>query len=190
MTTLKEEPAETVDGHRIVLSANVEGLEEVGAVLQYGAEGVGLFRSEYLYMTEDQVVGELDQAKVYTEVAERLSPAPLIVRTFDIGGDKSIFGEQSREANPFLGCRSIRLALAQPDDFKIQLRAILRASAVGNVKIMYPMICNVEEVILANELLEEAKAELAAEKVDFKRDIEVGIMVEIPSAALTADVYS
>ncbi len=190
LTTLKEEPAETLDGHRIVLSANVEGSEEVDAVLQYGAEGVGLFRSEYLYMSQEKVVGEMEQAEVYTEVAERLSPAPLIVRTFDIGGDKSIFGEQSMEANPFLGCRSIRLALARPDEFKVQLRAILRASAVGNVKIMYPMICNVEEVISANDLLEEAKAELKASKVAFDDDIEVGIMVEIPSAALTADVIA
>lgn len=190
LTNLKEEPAETLDGHRIILSANIEGLEEVDAVLQYGSEGVGLFRSEYLYMSREQAVGEMDQAEVYTALAERLSPAPVIIRTFDIGGDKTIFGVQSHELNPFLGCRSIRLALASPKEFKVQLRAILRASAVGNVKIMYPMICNVGEVMAANELLEEAKVELAADDIPFKKDIEVGIMIEIPSAALTADVIA
>lgn len=191
LTTLQKEPAETLDGHKIVLSANIEGMEEVDAVIQYGAEGVGLFRSEYLYMSRDKAVGEEDQTKVYTDLAKRLAPSPVIIRTIDIGGDKTVFGNHGvMEANPFLGCRSIRLALSRPKEFKVQLRSILRASAVGNVKIMYPMICNVEEVICANELLEESKKELLAKGMPFKKDIEVGIMVEIPSAALTADALA
>jgi len=191
LTSLQHEPAETKDGRRIVLSANTEGPEEVDAVLHYGAEGVGLFRSEYLYMAADKVPGEDEQAKVYDLVAARLAPAPVIIRTFDIGGDKAISGTETfQEANPFLGCRSIRLSLLYPDHFKSQLRAILRASSNGNVKIMYPMICKVDEVIRANELLEEAKKELSAVGTAYQEDIEVGAMIEIPSAALTAETIS
>lgn len=191
LTVLQHEPAETRDGHRIVLSANTEGLEEVDAVLRYGAEGVGLFRSEYLYLAEGAQVDEDTQADVYSQVASRLAPAPVIIRTIDVGGDKMLPRSQfGREANPFLGCRSIRLSLMYPDMFKAQLRAILRASSSGNVKIMYPMISNVNEIIRANEFLEEAKRELKARKVPFQSEIEVGIMVEIPAAALTADALA
>jgi len=188
---LKHEPAETIDGQRIVLSANTEGLEEVAAVIEYGAEGVGLFRSEYLYLSRNGIIGEEEQAEVYKEVASRLAPAPVIIRTLDIGGDKLLPGSRyAREGNPFLGCRSIRLSLLHPEEFKSQLRAILKANSEGNVKIMYPMISNVNEVVQANELLEEAKNELSASGVPFHRDIEVGAMIEIPSAALTADVIA
>ena len=189
---LKSEPAVTPDGKRITLSANVEGLDEIDAVAEYGAEGVGLFRSEYLHLAQDrQAVSEADQADVYTRVAERVAPAAVIIRTLDLGGDKVVTDLPShREANPFLGCRSIRLSLQHPDTFKMQLRAILRASRVGNVKLMYPMISGVEEVIAANRLLEEAKRELEAQGVPFQKDIEVGVMIEIPSAALTADAIA
>jgi phosphotransferase system enzyme I (PtsI) len=189
--SLQHEPAETRDGHRITLSANTEGLEEVDAVIRYGAEGVGLFRSEYLFLVGGQNVSEDAQAAVYSEVAQRLNPAPVIIRTMDIGGDKAMPDMKfEREANPFLGCRSIRLSLLYPEPFRIQLKAILRASAVGNVKLMYPMISNLSEVLQANAILDQAKDELRAEGVAFKEDIEVGIMVEIPSAALTADLLA
>jgi len=191
LTSLKHEPAETRDGHRVVLSANTEGLEEVDAVIEYGAEGVGLFRSEYLYLSGNKVVGEAEQAAVYTEVAQRLAPDPVIVRTLDLGGDKFFKGASAAtEVNPFLGCRSIRLSLLHPDEFKAQLRAILRASTAGNVKIMYPMISTVNEVVQANTLLEEVKEGLASEGTPFDPDIEVGVMIEIPSAAIMADVIA
>ncbi len=187
LTTLKEEPAETQDGHRIVLSANVEKPEEVHAVIAYGAQGIGLFRSEYLFLSRDDVVSEEEQAEVYEEVASALAPAPVIIRTLDIGGDKFFStAEFQQEANPFLGCRSIRLSLKNPDQFRSQLRAILRSNIHGNVKVMYPMISSVAEVIQANAILEEAKKELEAEGATFRKNIEVGVMIEIPSAALTA----
>ena len=191
LVNLRDEPAETADGHRIILSANIEGSEEVDAVLEFGAEGIGLFRSEYLYLSKHRLVDEEEQAQVYEEVAARLAPAPVIIRTLDIGGDKYFpDAENAHEPNPFLGCRSIRLSFVYPEHFKAQLRALLRASRHGNVKIMYPMISNVHEVIRANELLEEAKADLDREGVPFDHDIEVGAMIEIPSAALTADIIA
>jgi phosphotransferase system enzyme I (PtsI) len=188
LTRLREEPAETRDGRRITLSANAEGVEDIEAVLAYGAQGIGLLRSEYLYLSSKMPVGEEEQAKVYGEIASRLAPAPVIIRTLDIGGDKYLpDGQSFHEANPFLGCRSIRLSLLYPEQFKAQLRAILRAGTAGNVKLMYPMVSNVEEVTQANALLEEAKQELAGRGVPFAGDIEVGVMIEIPSAALIAD---
>ena len=191
LVTLQHKSAETTDGHKITLSANTEGLQEVDTVLRHGAEGVGLFRSEYLFLATKGGIDEESQTSVYTQVAERLSPAPVIIRTMDIGGDKLLDGSQfEREANPFLGCRSIRLSLLYPKPFKTQLRSILRASAHGNIKLMYPMISNVNEIIRANEILEEAKKELIAENIPFKQDIEVGIMVEIPAAVMTADVLA
>jgi phosphoenolpyruvate-protein phosphotransferase (PTS system enzyme I) len=187
LDSLLHESAETRDGHRIVLSANMESIEEIEAVTRYGAQGVGLFRSEYLYLMRQGVVGEEEQATVYRKVAAALHPAPVIIRTLDLGGDKIMpQHEFAREVNPFLGCRSIRLSLLYPDSFKSQLRAILRASVEGNVKIMYPMIGNEGEVVRANELLEEAKRELSAAGIPFDKEIEVGIMIEVPAAALTA----
>lgn len=191
LSSLKEKAAETADGHRLILSANVEGRDELDAVLHYGAEGVGLFRTEYLYMSKHGIVPEQEQTEVYSEVAERLAPQPVIIRTLDIGGDKVAFGERTeREANPFLGCRSIRLSLQHPGEFKAQLRAILRASRFGNVKLMYPMISNLREVLRANELLEEARQELDREGAEYDHDMDVGVMIEIPSAAMVADILA
>jgi phosphotransferase system enzyme I (PtsI) len=191
LTSLKHEPAETKDGKRIMLSANVEGTDEVETLLEYGAEGIGLFRSEYLYLSKDKIVGEDEQTEAYTKVATRLAPAPVIIRTLDLGGDKYLpEAHLPKESNPFLGCRSIRLSLLYPEHFKAQLRAILRASVTKNVKIMYPMISSVGEVDKANKLLREAMAELDEQGVDFDRDIEVGIMIEIPAAALAADALA
>lgn len=191
LRTLQHKPAETKDGHRIVLSANTEGLEELDAIIQSGAEGVGLFRSEYLYLSGNKAVSEEEQAQAYSRVAAGLAPAPVIIRTLDLGGDKFMHEvDFHHESNPFLGCRSIRLSLMYPEHFKVQLRAILRASVHGNVRVMYPMISKAEEVVRANELLEEAKQELAAAGIPFQKDIEVGVMIEIPCAALTADAIA
>lgn len=191
LSRLAGKPAETTDGHRIVVSANIEGTEEIDAVAHYGAEGVGLFRSEYLFLRSGQAIGEEDQTRVYREVASRLAPAPVIIRTLDLGGDKFFGpGRVSGEANPFLGCRSIRLSLLYPETFLVQLRAILRANEAGNVKVMFPMISNLEELLRARELLEQAKQELARRGEPFDANLEVGIMVEVPSAALTADLLA
>jgi phosphotransferase system enzyme I (PtsI) len=191
LSSLKHEPAETRDGHRIVLSGNIEKVEDVEAIVEYGAEGVGLFRSEYLYLSRDRPPTEAEETEAYQTVASRLAPDPVIVRTLDLGGDKFVSDVQlPREMNPFLGCRAIRLCLLQPDRFKTQLRAILRANTRKNIKLMYPMVSNVSEIIQANGLLEQAKKELAESGEDFEPDVEVGVMIEIPSAALTADLIA
>jgi len=188
---LRAQPAETKDGRRITLAANIETPDELDAVLQYGAEGVGLFRSEYLYLSREDTISELDEAAAYQRVAEGLAPHSVIIRTLDIGGDKfRVESHMPLESNPFLGCRSIRLSLMHPEDFKRQLRAILRASVTKNIKIMYPMISSAAEVIRANELLAEAKRELDAAKVPYDPGIKVGVMIEIPAAALMADVLA
>ncbi len=191
LENLRDLPAETRDGHRIILSANVGSLDELSAVKEHGAEGIGLFRSEYAYLAQNRLLTEEEQTDLYTRLAEALAPAPVIIRTLDVGGDKLLpFEERVKEVNPFLGCRSIRLSLMRPEQFKVQLRAILRASVHRNVKLMYPMISGLAEVVRANELLEECKLELRRKNVPFDPDIEVGAMIEIPSAALTADAIA
>jgi len=184
---LQYKPAETKDGHSIILSANAEGPEDLDAVLHHGASGIGLLRSEFMHLTRNRVLTEDEQGEIYDRIASRLAPAPVIIRTLDLGGDK-FFAEVrgSLEPNPFLGLRSIRLSLRHPDYFKQQLRAILRASAHGNVRIMYPMISSAGEIVHANRLLEEAKRELDASGTPFDRNIEVGVMIEVPAAALSA----
>lgn len=191
LTQLSELPAETLDHHPITLSANIEFLEEAREIRKYGAMGVGLLRSEYLYIARDELPTEAEQLAAYKDVVTLLAPEPVIIRTVDLGGDK--FASSVRmptEMNPFLGFRAIRFCLAQPEIFKTQLRAILRASAFGKVRIMYPMISNVGEVLRANALLEECKTELRREGELFDAQIEVGVMIEIPSAALTADIIA
>lgn len=191
LARLRATSATTRDGYQVMLSANIEMPADVDRVLANGANGVGLFRSEYLYLAQDDLPSEEIQFRAYEEVARRLAPATVIIRTLDLGGDKFLSHlKLPQELNPFMGWRAIRFCLAQPDIFKTQLRAILRASAAGDVKIMYPMISNVDEVIKANQLLEQAKRELRAKAIPFNEDIEVGIMVEVPSAALTADLIA
>lgn len=190
--TLKAEAAVTLDGHAVALSANIEMPMDVDAVWARGARGVGLFRSEYLYLTSAGEPSEERQYQVYAEVAKRILPDSAIIRTLDLGGDKlAAAGKMPAESNPFLGWRAIRLCLARPEMFKVQLRAILRASAHNpGLRIMYPMVSSAGEVDQANALLEECKAELAAAGVAHNRDIEAGVMIEIPSAALTADLIA
>jgi len=189
---LKDLAAETVDGYRVTLSANIELPKDVDAVLASGAEGVGLFRTEYFYMSSKELPTEEEQYEAYRAVAQRLAPAPVIIRTLDLGGDKflSNLGVNWEESNPFMGWRAIRFCLAQPDLFRTQLRAILRASIVGNVKIMYPMISNLDEIVRANVILDQAKKELLEKGHPFNPHVEVGVMIEVPSAALVADMLA
>jgi phosphotransferase system enzyme I (PtsI) len=180
-------PAITLDGQPIHLSANIEDQNDIEAVLTSGAEGVGLFRTEFLYINRDSLPTEEDQYKVYREVAAALKPNAIIIRTLDLGGDKFASHLQlAQEINPFLGWRAIRFCLAQPELFSTQLRAILRASAEGNVKMMYPMISGLDELIQANALVEKCKDALRAEGKPFDANMDIGVMIEIPSAALIA----
>jgi phosphotransferase system enzyme I (PtsI) len=188
LEVIHDDAAETKDGHRIVLSANIERAADVEGVLQCGATGVGLFRTEFLFINRSDLPDEEEQFAAYRQVAESLAPDPVIIRTLDLGGDKLVSHiNVAAETNPFLGWRAIRLCLEETDLFRTQLRAILRASAFGNLKIMYPMISGVEELEAANALLDECREQLRAEGVAFGDDVEVGVMIEIPSAALIAD---
>ncbi|NQT75242.1 MAG: phosphoenolpyruvate--protein phosphotransferase [Candidatus Omnitrophica bacterium] len=191
LVTLKDKPAETLDGHRIEISANIELPEEIDSLIAHGAEGVGLYRTEYFYMNRRGLPSENEQFEAYKKVVTRLSGRPVIVRTLDLGGDKFLSQlEVPREMNPFLGWRAIRFCLARPDIFKVQLRAILRASAFGDIKLMFPMISGVGELKQAIVVLNEAKKELRLRKVKFNEKIGVGAMIEIPSAAITCDLLA
>jgi phosphotransferase system enzyme I (PtsI) len=188
---VQHQPAVTLDGKAIHLSANIEDQHDVAAVLEHGAEGVGLFRTEFLFINRESLPGEDEQLKVYREVAAALKPNSVIIRTLDLGGDKFASHLQlAKEMNPFLGWRAIRFCLAQPELFRAQLRAILRASAEGNVKMMYPMVSGLDELNQANALVEQCKIELRAEKIPFDENLEIGVMVEIPSAALIANALA
>ncbi len=188
---IRMQPAVTLDGKVIPLSANIEDQHDVEAVLAGGAEGVGLFRTEFLFISRTTLPTEDEQYKVYREVAAALKPNAVVIRTIDLGGDKfSSHLEVAKEMNPFLGWRAIRFCLAQPEVFRSQLRAILRASAEGNVKMMYPMISGLDELKQANALVEKCKEELRAEGQPFDEKMEIGAMIEIPSAALIADALA
>lgn len=181
-------PAVTLDNHRIFLSANIESAADAEAVKASGAEGVGLFRTEYLFINRDAPPGEEEQYQAYRQAAQALQPSPVVIRTLDLGGDKLLSSLASAtELNPFLGWRAIRFCLQQNDIFRAQLRAILRASAEGSVKLMYPMISALDELTQANALLAQCKAELRAERIPFDENLEVGAMIETPSAAVIAD---
>ncbi|HEX3619686.1 MAG TPA: phosphoenolpyruvate--protein phosphotransferase [Candidatus Udaeobacter sp.] len=189
---LRETTSTTRDGRHIVLSANIELPGDVDAVKANGAEGVGLYRTEFLYLNRPSLPTEDEQYEIYRKVAERVRPDPLIIRTFDLGGDKLAPGtvDIADELNPFLGWRAIRFCLENIDIFKTQLRAILRASSVGNVKIMFPMISGLEELRRAIAVLDECKVELRSSKIDMAERLEVGAMIEIPSAAICASVLA
>src|SRR5216110_1616126 len=186
---LRETTSITRDGRHIVLSANIELPEDVNAVIANGAEGIGLYRTEFLYLNRSTLPTEEEQYETYRKVAERVRPNPLIIRTFDLGGDKLAPGtvDISDELNPFLGWRAIRFCLENIDIFKTQLRAIIRASAVGNVKIMFPMISGLEELRHAKAVLGECRQEVGEKKTG---KMEIGAMIEIPSAAISADVLA
>jgi phosphotransferase system enzyme I (PtsI) len=189
---LRETKSTTRDGSHIVLSANIELPSDVEAVLANGAEGIGLYRTEFLFVNRDTLPTEEEQYETYRKVAEQVLPHPLIIRTFDLGGDKLAAGtvDIGDELNPFLGWRAIRFCLENIDLFKTQLRAILRAGALNNVKIMFPMISGLEELRQAISILNECKQELAAAKIDIGKGMEAGAMIEIPSAAIASDMLA
>ena len=185
---IRTEPAKTLDNHSITLSANIERATDVQAVLKSGATGVGLFRTEFLFINRTDLPDEEEQFQSYKKVSEALNPEPVIIRTLDLGGDKLLSHVNvSAEMNPFLGWRAIRLCLQEKDLFRTQLRAILRASAFGNLKIMYPMISGIDELDEANNLLEECQQELRVKGEKFSEKIEIGVMIETPSAAMISD---
>jgi phosphotransferase system enzyme I (PtsI) len=191
LASLRDLPPETIDGHRVVLSGNIELPEDIPALQHVGAEGVGLFRTEFLYLNRHDFPTEEEQYEKYRAVARSMKPYNVIIRTLDIGGDKFHTEETTpSEINPFLGFRAIRFCLARPDVFEAQLRAILRASAEGNIKLMYPMISGVAEVKRANEILEKVKADLKFQGIPFDENMDIGAMIEVPSAALTAEMIA
>ena len=184
-------PATTLDGHRIVIKANVEFFEEVKSVREYGGEGVGLFRTELLYLKSKDFPTEEELFDDYREVVETIAPNPVTIRTLDLGGDKIDSKLKiSKETNPALGLRAIRLCLKETEMFKTQLRAILRASIYGEVQIMFPMISGLQEVLDAKKILGQAKKDLNREKIEYDHEIKVGIMIEIPSAVTMAEVLA
>jgi len=191
LTKLRETASTTLDGRHVILSANIELPDDMEMVRQSGAEGVGLYRTEFFYLNKTELPTEEEQYAAYRRVAEEATPHNVIIRTLDLGGDKFMSAlHMPEELNPFLGWRAIRFCLERLDIFKTQIRAILRASAVGNVSIMYPMISGVDELRRANLVLEECRAELRAEGLAFSDTMQVGAMIEIPSAAITADILA
>jgi len=188
---IKDLPAETTDGHRVVLKGNVEFLEEIPSLKNHGAEGIGLFRTEMLYFNREGLPGEDEQFEIYSAVVRAMAPQPVTIRTLDVGGDKFVADlNLDDEMNPALGLRAIRLSLRQPEIFKPQLRAILRASALGKVRIFFPMVSGVGEIRAVKAILEEVKQELRNEGITFDEWIKIGIMVEIPSAVIIADLLA
>ena len=188
LLTFKEMPAVTLDGLRVSLQGNIELPEEVLTAATYGAEGIGLYRTEYLYLMSPRLPTEEKQVEAYGKLAREVSPDPLVIRTLDLGGDKlSYVFHHTNEMNPFLGWRAIRLCLANRELFRSQLRAILKASAEGNVRIMFPLISGVEELIEAKYVLDEAREDLKKEGVPFDESCKIGAMIEVPSAAMVAD---
>lgn len=188
---LKDKATETLDGKHVELGANIGTPKDLGGVLNNGAEGIGLYRTEFLYMDRSSLPTEDEQYEAYKAVLEGMEGKPVVIRTLDIGGDKEIpYLNLPKEMNPFLGYRALRICLDKTEIFKTQLRALLRASIFGNLKIMYPMVSGIQEVRQANTILEEVKAELDAKGVQYSKEFEVGIMIEIPTAALTSDILA
>jgi phosphotransferase system enzyme I (PtsI) len=184
-------PAETIDGKKFSIFANLEIPEEIPMIQKYGADGIGLYRTEYFYMNRVDLPSEEEQYLAYRHVAEQVAPHPVTIRTLDLGGDKFISSvEIPRDMYPFLGLRAIRFCFERPDIFKTQLRAILRASAHGNIRMMYPMITGIDEFHQANVFLDDVKNNLKEEGIPFDQKIPVGMMIEVPSAALTADILA
>lgn len=185
---LKGKPTETKSGQRVHLYANISRPSDVAAVLANDAEGIGLFRSEFLYLEREDWPTEEFQFDAYRQVAQEMGDRPVIIRTLDIGADKQVdYFNLDHEDNPALGYRAIRICLTRPEIFKVQLRALLRASAYGNIAIMLPMITSVQEVRDAKRILEEAKSELRGEHTDFNESIQIGVMIETPASVIMAD---
>jgi phosphotransferase system enzyme I (PtsI) len=188
LLTLTGYPAQTLDGRQFTLCANLDSPDEAESAVDHGAQGVGLFRTEYFFISQEYLPGEEEQYQVYRKVAEKMAGKPVVIRTLDIGGDKiASYLNRSPELNPFMGWRGIRFCLTRKDIFKTQLRAIYRASAHGKVRIMLPMISQMEEVLRTKEICAEVRDELTRDRYRFADDVELGIMVETPSAVALAD---
>ena len=184
-------PAETLDGYRVKVLANIELVDEIPSVLQHGAEGIGLYRTEYLYLNRKDLPSEEEHFQAYRKVVEGIYPHPAVIRTLDIGGDKFMSHmDLAEEMNPAMGLRAIRFSLKEVDIFKVQLRAILRASAYGKVKLLLPMISGATEIREVKKILQEVRLDLSAEGVAFDPEMEVGIMIEVPSAVTIADILA
>lgn len=183
--------AETTDGFIVPVMGNIELSDEAASVVEHGGDGIGLYRTEFQYLSGARFPKESELFEKYKRVVEMMAPKPVTIRTLDINGDKAVNGFfDDAENNPALGLRAIRYCLKNPDVFKTQLRAILRAAVFGNVRIMFPMISSCEEVREAKRLLNEAADSLAEEGETFRRDIKIGIMVEVPSAVVMADLLA
>lgn len=188
---LKDLPAVTLDGREVAILGNIEFPREIGASLSHGASGIGLYRTEFLYLGSKNTPTEEEHFNAYTQSIQELGNKPIIIRTVDLGGDKFFpTADNSKEDNPFLGCRSIRYCLENVTIFKSQLRAILRASAFGNVKILFPLISSLQELQKAKDVLKEVKEELNHKGINFDKNIELGIMIEVPSAVMLADILA
>jgi phosphotransferase system enzyme I (PtsI) len=188
---LRNVPPETKDGYRVELFANIEFPEEIPSAIEHGAEGVGLYRTEYLYLQKGHMPTEEEHFEAYRRAAELLAPRPLTIRTLDMGADK--LADESgaqRERNPFLGCRSIRLSLEREELFRTQIRAILRASSFGNVRVLFPLISTLGEVLRAKAIVRDVMSQLEREEVPFDPNAQIGIMLEVPGALLIADVLA
>ncbi|MFZ0132174.1 MAG: phosphoenolpyruvate--protein phosphotransferase, partial [Desulfobacterales bacterium] len=184
-------PVETLDGRSVKVMGNIELPEEVVSVVNYGGDGIGLYRTEFQYMSRPRLPGEDELFDKYSDVVQVMAPKPVTIRTLDINGDKAISTENGlNEANPALGLRGIRYCLQRPDVFRTQLRAILRAAVYGKVRIMFPMVATQWEVVQAKQALKEAAASLAQEGVAFNDDLEIGVLVEVPSAVIMADAIA
>jgi phosphotransferase system enzyme I (PtsI) len=183
--------SKTLDGRKIKLCGNIASSEELSTLIHNDAEGIGLFRTEFLYMNRAMPPSEEEQYHIYCEVLETMAPRPVVIRTLDVGGDKSIpYLNTGKEENPFLGYRAIRLCLDQTQIFRIQLKALLRASVCGNLKIMFPMISTVEELLEVKAILAQVKEEMKSDGVAFFEGTEIGMMIEVPSAALMSDILA
>ena len=183
-------PTMTSDGHEVLLKANIQTVSEVDSAKEVGSSGVGLFRSEFLFMDSEGVSTEEEQYEAYRQVVQAMAPLPVTIRTIDVGGDKVVSGMGIDEKNPILGWRAVRFCLSRKDIFSVQLRALLRASVYGKLRIMFPMISGVEELNAVLHLFEHVKEECRIENIPFDPDIQVGTMIEVPSAALCADILA
>jgi phosphotransferase system enzyme I (PtsI) len=191
LETLKDKPSETRDGYYVPIAANIELPSEIPGITKFGARGIGLFRTEFLFLDKEDLPDEEEQTRVYSEAADRCAPDNVVIRTLDLGGDKFLSTlKMAPEINPFLGWRAIRFCLANPGFFKTQIRAILRAAAGRRISMMYPMVSCLSEVIEANIILRECQRELLEEGLPCAEKLPVGVMIEIPSAALTADLIA
>ena len=191
LEAFREAPTRTADHHEVLLCCNIGSDQDVKAVLESGGEGIGLFRTEFLFMDRTTAPDEQEQFEAYRKALMVMKGKTVVIRTLDIGGDKDIpYMNLVKEENPFLGFRAVRYCLKNPEMYKIQLRALLRAGVYGDLQIMVPLVTGVDELRAVKALIKEAEKELESKKIDYKKDIKVGVMIETPAAAMTADLFA